>query len=83
MKIMEKFIRLEMEKILLFVEAIDIYGNISPIDTIIEFLVNDTVKTYPYPNPAKNNINIFQVTKEFIIFLFILLMERRSMKKWN
>ncbi len=56
---------------LLFVEAIDIYGNISPIDTIIEFLVNDTVKTYPYPNPAKNNINIFSGYKGvYNIFIY-------------
>ncbi|MDI6700617.1 MAG: clostripain-related cysteine peptidase [bacterium] len=55
----------------LFVEAKDIYGNVSAIDTIIEFFVKDTVKSYSYPNPARNIVNLFSGYKGFYnIFIY-------------
>lgn len=56
---------------LLFLEAKDIHDNISSIDTLLEFFVEDTIKTYSYPNPAKDQIKIFSEYKgNYDLFIF-------------
>ncbi|MEO0234302.1 MAG: clostripain-related cysteine peptidase [candidate division WOR-3 bacterium] len=44
---------------ILFVTGVDEYNNVSDIDTVLEFFVNDTIESYVFPNPAVDEINIF------------------------
>jgi hypothetical protein len=46
-------------KNILFITGVDEFNNVSDIDTILEFFVNDSIESYVFPNPAVNEINIF------------------------